>query len=61
MGTQEGVGLGLGLYIVREIARGHGGDVSVTSSRENGTTFELLLPVRRSTRAETPADTGAAP
>jgi signal transduction histidine kinase len=60
-GTQEGPGLGLGLYIVREIARGHGGDVSVTSSRENGTTFELLLPVRRSARVDAPAEARAAP
>jgi sigma-B regulation protein RsbU (phosphoserine phosphatase) len=35
----------LGLYIVREVARAHGGDVSVTSSRNQGTTFSLRLPV----------------
>jgi signal transduction histidine kinase len=43
-GSQDGSGLGLGLYIVRQIARGHGGDVSVTSSVEAGTTFVLRLP-----------------
>lgn len=37
-------GLGLGLYIVKEIARAHGGRVSVRSSREEGTTFEVHLP-----------------
>jgi signal transduction histidine kinase len=35
--------LGLGLFIVREIARAHGGTVSA-SSDESGTTFELRIP-----------------
>lgn len=33
--------VGLGLFIVREIARSHGGDVSVSSSHEQGTTFDV--------------------
>lgn len=37
-------GMGLGLYIVQEIALAHGGDVSVTSSPEEGTTFFVRLP-----------------
>jgi two-component system sensor histidine kinase/response regulator len=41
----DGAGLGLGLYIVRAIAQAHGGDVTVTSSAEVGTTFTLRLPV----------------
>jgi PAS domain S-box-containing protein len=36
--------LGLGLYIVREIARGHGGDVAVCSTEAEGTTFRVILP-----------------
>lgn len=36
--------LGLGLFIVREIALGHGGDVKVESSAANGTVFTLSLP-----------------
>jgi sigma-B regulation protein RsbU (phosphoserine phosphatase) len=36
--------VGLGLFIVREIARSHGGDVSVSSSAENGTRFSVHLP-----------------
>jgi two-component system sensor histidine kinase/response regulator len=36
-------GLGLGLYIVREIARAHEGSVDATSSCE-GTTFTVTLP-----------------
>lgn len=38
--------LGLGLFIVREIARAHGGDVGVVSSPEHGTTFTLTLPAK---------------
>jgi len=37
-------GLGLGLFIAREIVQGHGGALTVASSREDGTTFTLRLP-----------------
>ncbi|HZH16399.1 MAG TPA: ATP-binding protein [Archangium sp.] len=37
-------GLGLGLFIVREIARSHGGTVEVRSSEAEGTTFTVRLP-----------------
>lgn len=40
----SGGGLGLGLYIVRELVRAHGGDVGVHSTAERGTTFALTLP-----------------
>jgi K+-sensing histidine kinase KdpD len=40
-------GLGLGLYIVREIVRAHHGTVEVTSSEEAGTTFVVRLPRQR--------------
>ena len=43
-GGGGGAGLGLGLYIVRAIAQAHGGDVTVTSSADLGTTFKLRLP-----------------
>lgn len=39
-----GAGLGLGLYIVREVARAHGGDVEVHSVEGMGTTFTVSLP-----------------
>jgi sigma-B regulation protein RsbU (phosphoserine phosphatase) len=35
--------VGLGLFIVREIARAHWGDVSLSSSEEQGTTFVASL------------------
>ncbi len=36
--------VGLGLFIVREIVRAHGGDVSAESTREGGTTFRATVP-----------------
>lgn len=39
-------GLGLGLYIASEIARGHGGTISLISAEGLGTEFEVRLPRR---------------
>lgn len=36
--------VGLGLFIVREIAKAHGGAVAVRSSEPEGTTFTVTLP-----------------
>ncbi|HSI49846.1 MAG TPA: HAMP domain-containing sensor histidine kinase [Ideonella sp.] len=47
-----GANLGLGLYVVREIATAHGGTVEVTSN-ENATRFALRLP-RVSARVSSP-------
>lgn len=45
-------GLGLGLYIVREIVRAHGGEVRVESEPGQGARFIVSLPL--STTAESP-------
>jgi signal transduction histidine kinase len=37
-------GLGLGLYIAREIVRAHHGEITVRSSAVEGTTFTVTLP-----------------
>jgi len=37
-------GLGLGLFIVRDVVRAHGGTVAVASSEDAGTTFTIELP-----------------
>jgi len=40
-------GIGLGLSIVRRIARSHGGDVAVASKPGEGTIFSVTLPLRQ--------------
>jgi sigma-B regulation protein RsbU (phosphoserine phosphatase) len=42
--SQAKQGLGLGLYIVREIVTAHGGTVTFESTPERGTTFTVQLP-----------------
>jgi signal transduction histidine kinase len=39
-------GLGLGLHICAQIVRGHGGALTVTSTKDAGTTFTVRLPLR---------------
>jgi signal transduction histidine kinase len=41
-----GEGLGLGLFIAKQIAEAHGGHISVESSVEHGTSFKVCLPRR---------------
>ncbi|HEX6273585.1 MAG TPA: GAF domain-containing protein [Polyangiaceae bacterium] len=45
-------GLGLGLFIVRELVHAHGGTVAVASSEAEGTTFSIALP--RAVASRTP-------
>jgi PAS domain S-box-containing protein len=53
-------GLGLGLYIAREIVRAHGGALEVDSDAARGTTFTVRLP-RRVAAARAPSwEDGAA-
>jgi PAS domain S-box-containing protein len=43
-GEDRGRGLGLGLYIAREIAVAHGGRLEARSSEEEGTSFTIVIP-----------------
>lgn len=42
--TRPRTSLGLGLFIAREIAEGHGGELTVQSASVSGTTFSVRLP-----------------
>jgi two-component system, OmpR family, sensor histidine kinase SenX3 len=53
-------GTGLGLFLVRNIVRQHGGDVSAASPGPNeGTTITLSLPLANSTTSPSPEHSGA--
>jgi sigma-B regulation protein RsbU (phosphoserine phosphatase) len=52
-GSSGDTSVGLGLYIVEQVARAHGGEVQVTSGEAEGTTFRVWLP-----RGSAPAAAG---
>ncbi len=54
IGDGSSQGLGLGLYIVKQISDAHGGALDVTSTAEQGTEFRFTLPLAPATAAETP-------
>ena len=46
--TTKPSGLGLGLFISRELIAAHGGEIAVRSTADQGTTFRVTLPGPRS-------------
>jgi signal transduction histidine kinase len=56
--TERSRGTGLGLPLVRAVARAHGGDVTVRSTAGKGSEFEVTLPMPATSR---PAQAGTAP
>jgi signal transduction histidine kinase len=52
--TKKKTSLGLGLYIVKQVALAHGGDVHARSGPEHGTTFEAVLPREAEQRGTVP-------
>ncbi len=45
--TKGNAGMGVGAYESREFIRAHGGELSVTSEPNKGTTFQIKLPLNR--------------
>jgi signal transduction histidine kinase len=43
---KNSTGMGLGLYIAREVVTAHSGTISVTSTEKEGTTFTVRIPRR---------------
>jgi two-component system CheB/CheR fusion protein len=44
-GKQSAAGLGLGLFLAKEIATAHGGTIEIASRRRHGTTITMELPI----------------
>jgi signal transduction histidine kinase len=42
--SRSETGIGLGLSLARAIARAHGGDITATSTPNQGSTFTIILP-----------------
>ena len=51
--------MGLGLFIVRSLAQGHGGRVWAENREGGGTRITFALPLRRTRQARQPAPAAA--
>lgn len=57
--TQHVSGVGLGLYVVKEIMRLHKGEVTVISTEGTGSTFSIFLPLYEEQREHAPKQESA--
>lgn len=51
--TTKKTGTGIGLYLVKETVKQHGGSINVDTEVDRGTTFHLALPLPREAAAST--------
>jgi signal transduction histidine kinase len=49
-GASGAAGLGLGLFIAKEVVTAHGGTITVESAPGRGATFQVVLPRHRTER-----------
>jgi signal transduction histidine kinase len=54
-GRSEAKGTGLGLFLVEQVARAHGGRVDLETEEGRGSTFTLVLPLQPPTSPGKPA------
>jgi signal transduction histidine kinase len=54
---RESAGLGLGLFIAKQVVEAHGGTIDVTSTSGGGTTFAVRLPRSAPARGASPPET----
>jgi signal transduction histidine kinase len=57
-GKKKSTGTGLGLYLCRKIIESHNGQISLTSSLGQGTTFSISLPVFSASEETSESQTG---
>ncbi|NUO03455.1 MAG: ATP-binding protein, partial [Saprospiraceae bacterium] len=46
--TRQTKGTGLGLFIVKEVIRAHGGDIVILNNQPKGSIFRVTLPIKAS-------------
>jgi K+-sensing histidine kinase KdpD len=44
---KDGMGVGLGLYVAKEIAQAHGGDIQLVTYRPESCRFKISLPNKK--------------
>lgn len=54
--TRKTKGTGLGLYIVKQVIKAHGGQVQVKDNKPHGSIFQIILPASLESESMTPSE-----